>query len=65
VIVDEATCQGHGMCYLAAPDVFAPDAADGHSVVLVDIVPADLVASARLGAQGCPERAITVVDDHR
>lgn len=60
VSVDLSVCQGHGVCYMSAPDVFEPDEEDGHSIVLVDPVPDDLQAEAKLGADSCPERAITI-----
>jgi ferredoxin len=60
VSVDLNACQGHGTCYMSAPDVFEPDDEDGHAIVLTDPVPAELEADAQLGADSCPERAITV-----
>jgi ferredoxin len=62
VRVDLNVCQGHGVCHMSAPDLFelAPD--DGHSVVLADPVPPELESGARLGADSCPERAISVVE---
>lgn len=65
--VDAGACVGHGRCYSLAAEVFAPDEA-GYCVVLVPEI--DLVATggselerrARLGADACPERAITVAD---
>ncbi|WP_232306633.1 ferredoxin [Thermobifida cellulosilytica] len=60
VRVDGKQCQGHGVCYMTAPDVFAPREEDGHAEVLLDEVGPDLEAAARDGAEACPERAITV-----
>lgn len=60
VSVDLAVCQGHGVCHMSAPDVYDLDTEDGHSIVLVDPVPAALEDDAQLGADSCPERAITV-----
>jgi ferredoxin len=60
VSVDLTACQGHGVCHMSAPDVFELDELDGHSIVQTDPVPPELEADAQLGADSCPERAITV-----
>lgn len=60
--IDGEACTGHGRCYVLAPDVFEPDD-EGHSVVLVDDIPDDLLDAARLAAANCPESAITITDD--
>ncbi|RFU19139.1 ferredoxin [Geodermatophilus marinus] len=60
VSVDLNVCQGHGVCHMTAPDVFELDEEDGHAIVMVDPVPAELEADAQLAADSCPERAITV-----
>jgi ferredoxin len=59
VHVDAAACTGHGRCYALAPEVFAPDDA-GHCELVAAEVPPDLEHQARLGAENCPEQAITV-----
>ena len=59
VRVDPDLCVGHGRCYVLAPDVFGTDDF-GHSVVLVEQVADSLAAQARLGADNCPEQAITI-----
>jgi ferredoxin len=61
VILDSEKCQGHGRCYVLAPEVFAPDE-EGYGMVLQPEVSGDLVEQARRGAQGCPEAAITLVE---
>jgi ferredoxin len=61
VILDREKCQGHGRCYVLAPDVFAPDE-EGYGTVLRSEVAGALVEEARRGAQGCPEEAITLED---
>lgn len=61
VKVDLNVCQGHGVCHMSAPDVFELDEEDGHSIVQLDPVPAALEADAQLGADSCPERAITIL----
>ncbi len=63
--VDRDLCEGHGKCYLSAPNLFEPDENDvwGKPVVLVpEIDPNDpaLVAAARLATTLCPEFAITL-----
>jgi ferredoxin len=63
--VDLETCQGHGKCYLTAPDIFAPDADDdwGRPTILAPDVPApsqEQLRDARLAATSCPETAISV-----
>lgn len=59
VTVDPERCQGHARCWEICPEVFGLDD-EGHSVVLVDEVPAEFEASARDAVNNCPERAITV-----
>ncbi len=63
-LVDADTCQGHGQCYVLAPQVFASDeeafnAARGKLIP----VPPELEAEARLGAESCPEQAIRLTVD--
>ena len=61
VTVDADLCVGHGRCYVLAPDVFGPDDF-GHCVILEDRPDGALVAQARLGAENCPEQAISITD---
>lgn len=58
VRVDPDLCQGHGNCALSAPELFLLDD-EGFAHVADDAVPDAAAAAARLGAAGCPERAIT------
>ncbi|MGY2067289.1 ferredoxin [Blastococcus sp. SYSU DS0619] len=60
VSVDLDVCQGHGVCHMSAPAVFELDETDGHAIVQVDPVPAELQDEAQLAADSCPERAISV-----
>ncbi len=60
VSVDLEACQGHGVCHMSAPDVFDLDDLDGHAIVVADPVPRELEGDAQLGAESCPERAISV-----
>ena len=59
VRVDADLCVGHGRCYVLAPDVFGTDEF-GHCVVLEEQVADALAADARVGADNCPEQAITI-----
>jgi ferredoxin len=59
VSVDADLCTGHGRCYVLAPDVFGTDDF-GHAVVLIEDVDGALADQARIGAENCPERAITI-----
>jgi ferredoxin len=59
IVVDAEVCEGHGRCYLLAPELFSADEL-GHSVVNdVELVP-ELENLADRAAQNCPERAITI-----
>ena len=59
VSVDAERCVGHGRCYSLAPQIYDSDDV-GHSVVLVEDVSGDLEQQALVGAQNCPEEAITL-----
>lgn len=62
VRVDLGKCVGHGRCYELAPEVFGEDER-GHCRVLRADVPAALEADARLGAENCPEDAISIDEE--
>ena len=62
VRVDPDLCVGHGRCYALAPDVFGADD-HGHCEILVEAPDGALAEHARLGAENCPERAITIEGD--
>jgi ferredoxin len=59
VRVDADLCVGHGRCYVLAPDVFGTDEF-GHSIVLEEQIGEGLRAQAQIGADNCPEQAITI-----
>ncbi|MBV8950783.1 MAG: ferredoxin [Actinobacteria bacterium] len=61
VTVDPDLCVGHGRCYALAPEVFDADD-DGHCVIRHEVVDGELEVKARVGADNCPELAITVED---
>ena len=63
VKVDPEVCQGHGLCYFAAPELFKLSDEDGRASVLIDPLPDDLKDAAHRAVDGCPERAITIVED--
>ncbi len=58
VRVDPDQCQGHTLCWMAAPDIFTLDDVDGHATAIDGEIPADQVASVRNAMMSCPERAI-------
>ncbi len=57
--IDTATCTGHGRCYSLAPEVFDCDD-DGYGRITSEAVPEALQDKALIGAQNCPEHAISV-----
>ena len=61
--VDVTVCQGHNLCSWTAPEVFQPDPEDGHAIVQLEIIPAELEQSVRDAAANCPESAIQIIDD--
>jgi ferredoxin len=62
VRVDLGKCVGHGRCYVLAPEIFEEDER-GYCVIPRAELPAELAAQARLGAENCPEHAITIEED--
>jgi ferredoxin len=58
--VDRSRCQGHALCVLDVPDLFALDDEDSRAYVLLDSVPDTLVELARSAVGSCPERAISL-----
>lgn len=61
VVLDEAMCTGHGRCYALAPAVFDADD-QGHCVIEIADVPAELESDARTAVANCPEVALTIED---
>jgi ferredoxin len=57
VVLDREKCQGHGRCYVLAPEVFGPDE-EGYGTVLVAEVSGESLEQAQRGVLGCPEAAI-------
>jgi ferredoxin len=62
VRVDKARCTGHALCNFHGPDVYTLDEVGFCSITTLD-VPAGLEEQARRGAEGCPERAISIEMD--
>lgn len=62
VRVDESLCQGHTLCAFSAPEVFHLREEDGHAYVAVEEVPADQEHAVLQAIDGCPERAIVLVE---
>lgn len=64
VKIDANLCTGHGRCWVVAPEFYKLDD-NGYNAQrgqTVD-VPAGLEAAARLGAEKCPERAVTILEE--
>jgi len=62
--IDENLCSGHGRCFALASEVYELDD-DGYNGLrgkTFDVGPED-VDAAQLGAESCPEFAITLTDD--
>ena len=60
VHVDLERCEGHGRCYVTAPDLFEPDdIGNGHEIG-DGTVPEGMEDKARLAVANCPERAIDI-----
>lgn len=63
VHVDPERCQGHTLCSMIAPKVFALDEVDGHSSAVSEDVPADAEEQVLEAFRSCPEQAISVRED--
>ena len=63
--VDTELCQGHGRCYMLAPDLFEADD-DGYSQPTGDrAVPSELADQARRAFMNCPEDAVILTEETR
>lgn len=58
--MERERCQGHGRCYVTAPEVFVPDELGNGEEVGDGRVPVGLEPRARLAVANCPEQAITI-----
>ena len=61
VRIIEDRCQGHAMCALYCPRVFALNDEDGHAYVLDENVPEDLQQHVLMAQRSCPEDAIDII----
>jgi ferredoxin len=60
VYVQEDVCQGHTLCFMAAPEVFELREEDGHAFVSLTEFTPEQIEAARRTALTCPEQAIVV-----
>jgi ferredoxin len=58
VRVDVGICQGHTLCAMSAPELFALSDEDGHSQAVSEDVPSGKQDLATEAARSCPEQAI-------
>ena len=56
--VEENRCQGHGLCHMAAPEIFDLAEEDGHVIIRTPDVPPELEELAMRAVEGCPELAL-------
>jgi ferredoxin len=61
VRVDSSLCQGHAMCHALAPEVYTLDDLGFCNIGEKEVHPTQQAAALR-GRDGCPERAITILD---
>lgn len=59
VIINEAACEGHGLCQQAAPEVYELDD-EGLVRLLHDEIAPSMEAKAEAGARVCPVAALSV-----
>jgi ferredoxin len=57
--VNKALCSGHARCAATAPEVYELDDEGYCALTVLEVAP-ELEAAAVLGADACPERAITI-----
>jgi ferredoxin len=60
VRVDGQLCQGHTLCAMTAPDIFALRDEDGHAHAINEDVPTEKEDLARDAARSCPEQAVVL-----
>ena len=61
--VDGSKCQGHNRCFVLAAELFDLDEFSYSHERNDGVVPPELAEKARLAAENCPERAITLADE--
>lgn len=62
VRVDPSLCQGHGFCYMNAPELFTDDDIGHAAVRLSDELSQSQQELARSASWTCPELAISLLD---
>jgi ferredoxin len=60
VHVDQERCQGHGRCYMVAPELIEADDIGNGRELGDGRVPAELEDKARKAAANCPESAVII-----
>jgi ferredoxin len=60
VHVQQDVCQGHTLCFMAAPEVFGLREEDGHAFIKITEFTPELIEAAERAALTCPEQAIIV-----
>lgn len=60
ITVDEDRCQGHGLCYAEAPELFADDDIGHASPAVAGELDAEQAERAAAAARLCPELAISL-----
>ncbi|MGH3247088.1 MAG: ferredoxin [Trebonia sp.] len=61
VHVDPQLCQGHTLCAMTAPELFALRDEDGHAYEISEEVSAARESLALEAARSCPEQAIQII----
>jgi 3-hydroxyisobutyrate dehydrogenase-like beta-hydroxyacid dehydrogenase/ferredoxin len=64
VHVDPQLCQGHTLCAMTAPELFALRDEDGHAHAISPDVPTGKEGLALEAARTCPEQAIQIIPAH-
>ena len=66
IVVDRQLCQGHGVCALEAPEVFAVAESEDGSYSEVDVLvaepPEELRARVEAAVRYCPNRVLAIED---
>ena len=63
ITIDSETCSGHGRCYVLSPALFTDDDVGYGQVIGDGAFTADQTEDAERAVRGCPERAISIIDD--
>jgi len=64
ILVDGASCMGHGRCYRIAPDLLTYDD-EGYPTIRDELVevPENQVEAAEEAVGTCPEQAISLIEE--